>query len=660
MLVSYAWLQSYFDKPLPKAEDVARKLTMFSNEVESIERVTLPSGNEDIVIDLKVLPSRPDLLSHFGVAQELAVLFDLPLKETGSDNIKIDETIPAPKISISAGSNCPRYMSLIIRDVKVGPSPKWLSDRLSAIGQRSINNVVDAANYVMFAVGQPLHAFDLDTLSMPATGPAIKVRFANDGERMTTLDGKDVTLKSDMVVIADESKVLALAGVKGGNKDAVTEKTINIILESANFKSSSTRKSARGLGLNTDASKRYENGVSPELTALGMEMFTSLVCELSGGRAGGLADEYTEHAREYVLKTTEKRIGTLLGVSVSKEEIESILSRFRKYAGWDWKKENDTYVVSVPFGRMDMRPRENADDEYAGGVEADLIEEIGRVYGLENIPGILPPETKRPPILPSFYWSERLRNILTERGFSEVMTYAFVNDKKVDSVELENPMAEDKRYLRATIAPQLLSSLKLNIANKDFLGLSQVKIFELGHVFRKGSERVHCAFAVEDLGKKHDAKFEAESVVLDIQKMLGLPSVKFETLKETTHGVVEFDLEDLVSVLPAPEEGDLLPEQKELKTRFQAFSVYPFVVRDIAVWTNGEREVLAELLRKEAGELLARLTLFDTFTKQGTGKTSYAYRLVFSSLERTLKGEEIDAVMQRIYERVKAKGWEVR
>ncbi len=661
MRVSYNWLNSYFDNKLPSPEVIAEKITAHSYQVESIEAFTAPSGAKDFVLDIDVLPNRgSDSLCHLGIARELAVLLDLTMIDPSLEVFSKDDSSvrTADHVSLSVSDTaCRRAMKRLVVDVSVGPSPAWLVDRLAALGQRSINNVVDITNYVMWETGQPAHAFDFDKLT--GEKKEICIRGATPGEKIELLDEASFELSPGMLVIADKEKALDIAGVKGGRYTGIDSKTTRVLLSACNFDGRNIRCTSRALAFRSDASKHFEQGLSPELPQRAMNRMSALMNELAQGKVSAdTLDYYPKKQQSYKLSTTIANINRVIGTTLHESAVEDTLRRFSEHAHWDWKKEGGRYIATVPYERMDLQKPEDRDDPYAGGVEEDLVEEIARIYGYENVPSTIPPVLPRPQILPLFYWSERLRSLLVEKGFSELTTYIFVEKGSEHAVRLDNPFAETKQYLRTTIAPQLLERLEFNKGNKDLLGLLQVKIFEIGHVFTEGSERVHCAIALESIGKKHDAHFEAESVVLDLQKTLSLPFIRYELLKETLHGVLEFDLEDLVAMLPAPEAGDLPPPQKEVTTRYQSFSIYPFISRDIAVWTEGDKEELAELLRKEGGELLVRFDLFDEFTKDG--KTSYAYRIVFQSMERTLTSEEVDAIMSRIYTAVKSRGWAVR
>ncbi|PIR46433.1 MAG: hypothetical protein COV07_04185 [Candidatus Vogelbacteria bacterium CG10_big_fil_rev_8_21_14_0_10_45_14] len=663
MLVSINWLQDFFKDPLPKAEEIARVLTMHSNEVESIEEINLPSGVKDTVLDFKVLPNRAaDLLCHYGLAKELAVLTNRPLKPRppnfeGKSGLFTKDYIT---LSIEARDICRRATKRYVENVKVGPSPEWLIDRLFAMNQRSINNIVDITNYVMFSYGQSGHAFDYDKLDGDQNKKDIVIREGKRGESITTLDGQVYNLYGNIGVISDGNNALDVAGIKGGDYSKIDSGTSRVLLSCCSFDPISIRRTSQKLNLRTEASKRFENNLAEEQVMLGMEELSRLVAEITGGTvAEDVLDVFPSPRSKQVLRTTAQNVVNTMGIDIRAHEIENILDRFKTHASWQWKKEKDVYEISVPYERSDMYEQKGL-AKYASGVEADLIEEIARVYGYENLPGILPVEMERQAILPSYYWSERLRNIFIREGFSEVMTYSFVDKRSTGSVRVENPIASDKPYLRHSLKPAILEKLDWNRTYKDILGIEQVKIFEIGHVFNENNESVQLAFGIEDVGKGYDARAVAEIMISDLQHEFGLQSIKYDILKGTTHGVIEFEIQQIIGSLPNPEPGDILPPQNEISARYIKSSQYPFVVRDIAVWTEGERSVLEQLIKDDGDELLVSIKLFDTFKKEGGNKVSYAYRLVFQSSDRTLTNEEVDMVMKNIKEKVERKGWTVR
>ncbi|PIT91354.1 hypothetical protein COU17_00995 [Candidatus Kaiserbacteria bacterium CG10_big_fil_rev_8_21_14_0_10_49_17] len=613
MKISHDWLQSFFEKPLPSAEEIERSLTFHSFEIEGVER-----KGGDSVIDVDVLANRAhDCLCHFGIAKEVSTVLSIPLiHDPLTREIPLAPESNMIDVSVESSSQCPRYAAAVIRGIEVKESPEWLRNRLEAIGQRSINAVVDATNYVMFHLGQPLHAFDMDKLADADGNASITVRLAREGERITLLGGDEHALSREMQLITNTltGTPIALAGVKGGIVAEVDSKTTNIVIESANFDPISTRKTAQALKLQTDASKRYENGISPELAGAGLAMAVELIQQIAGGVLEGFADEYPQKVESWQVRMRASRLNTLLGTNISNPEIEDIFTRLN----FQYKREGgDIYTVTPPFERLDLQ------------IEEDLIEEVGRIFGYENIPEHAPEQFEVESINKSFYYAERIREALRKIGYSEVYTYSLV---KAGEIKTENALASDKQYLRASLAPALADELERNTRILPVLGVDAVRIFEIGTVFTKEGE--HTALAIASSKNSDDA----QKAVADV---LGI-SVEWSREGD----VWECTLSAQLKKLPDPESYEGAPVIHAHS--YSPFSPYPFALRDIAVWTpeGTAADMVLETIAEEAGELLVSATLFDEFSKDG--RTSFAYRLVFQSHDRTLTDEEINTVMRKV------------
>jgi len=330
MIVSHNWLQTYFKDTLPKPEDLAETLTMGVFEVEKIEQ-----KNGDYTLDIDVLPNRAhDCLSHRGIAREIGILLNIPITIKNEDETA--RTKATLSVDVQEQTLCRRYIGTVIKNIKIESSPDWLKERLESIGQKSINNIVDATNFIMFDIGQPLHAFDLDKLE-----GGIVVRKASDDEKITTLGGDDVALKENDLVIADKNSLLAIAGVKGGTKAVVDDNTTNIVLESANFNPVSTRKTSRRLNMPTDSSKRFENELTPELAGQAMEELVSLIVKIAGSNETITEENIDIYPRpiisQYKIGISTDEINKVLGVTFSDTEIENILDKFVS-VGFSWEK----------------------------------------------------------------------------------------------------------------------------------------------------------------------------------------------------------------------------------------------------------------------------------------------------------------------------------
>ena len=469
MKISYNWLKWYIpEAPLP--EKLADVFVSYLCEVENMETM-----GDDTIFDIKILPDRAhDLLSHKGVARELASLLDIKFIDPTS-KYKVPE-LKATNLKIKIESDkCCRYMGRIVRNVKIDPSPKWVVKYLESIGQRSINNIIDATNIVMYDCGQPTHVFDLNKLH-----GAIIVRNAKNGEEMTTLDNKEVKFKNLNMVIADEKNVLAIAGVKGGKIAEVDNNTKDIILEVANFDPISVRKTAQALNIVTDAKKRFENDLSPELAEYGMLELSSLILEMCPNAIfENIVDVYPEKQEERKLNFSVDKISKILGLNVSVDEIKDILKRYNiEFLPLDKGDKGGCFEIVVPSIRLDLV------------IEEDMAEEIGRILGYDKVKPEIPKINFKPEINEIYSKILLTRNKLLNEGYSEVMTYTF-SDKGEVSVLAS---ASDKNFLRTNLTDGLKESLKLNQANAPLLGIDKVKIFEIGTVFKKIEEEMHVAY----------------------------------------------------------------------------------------------------------------------------------------------------------------------
>ena len=627
MKISRSWLQTFFKDPLPEAKTLADALTFHAFEIESIE---------NDVLDVKVTPNRGhDCLSHRGIAKELSAILKLPLM---SDPLRAQPRLEPISNSISVALESPalspRYIAAYIRGVHVGPSPAWLRDSLEAIGQRSINNVVDATNYIMFHVGQPLHAFDAGQLRAREGTYAIAVRHARVGEKMLALDDKEYDLTDSMLVIADEHADVAIgiAGVKGGKPAGISEVTKDIIIESANFDGVSVRRTAAALRLRTDASSRFEQVIAPELAGEGMRAVVDLILNVAAGKLEGFVDAYPVAQTRATVSFTTERVNALLGTSLGEKDVVDVLTRL----DLAHTSTGSEFQVHAPFERLDLV------------IPEDLVEEVGRIIGYDSVPTQpLPPLAEKPVVNRFFYLAERIREFLIERGFSEVYTSVFAEEgeravaNKVDSV---------RPFLRRDLLASVRDALERNQRNKDLLGERQVRIFEIGTRWKDGKESRVLALGVEKIKKAETAADVADVLV----KHLGVSLGEIGAGEE----VIELPLEDMAEAFQLPSAYDELPSSEA--SRYEPYSRYPFIVRDVAFWTPSGTDAadVAELVRERAGELAKRIDLFDRFEKEG--RVSLAFRIVFQSFDKTLTDFEASERMESIYAGLKEKGYEIR
>jgi phenylalanyl-tRNA synthetase beta chain len=635
MKISYNWLKAYVPD-IPEPNRLAELFTYHVCEVESYEKLALPplspsdsspqAGEQDWLFDLGILPDRAhDLLSHQGVARELCGLLGVQFKDP-TPMYKTPVSHPTKLMIDVQSDKARRYAARIIRSVKVGPSPDWMKKHLESIGQRSINNIVDATNIIMYDRGQPTHAFDLRRIhprlveeGAGGGGPSIIIRNATEGDTMKLVgrEGTVVTLKESDLVIADgTSHNLALGGVKGGADSGVSDDTTDILIEVANFDPVSTRKTARGLGLFTDAAKRFENDLSPTLCAPAMFDLSALLIELFPEAIfEDIVDVYPFKGFEEkrTIFFTSEFISKKLGITIPEAEIERILKNY----SYVYAKEKDVYAVEVPPLRLDLT------------IPEDMVEEIGRVYGYDKVIPVLPKIDFTPEVNPVYEKMRAVRQMLVADGYREVMTYAFANTGEVEVLA----SASDKKFLRTNLTDGLKKSYEMNKLNLPLIGGTEVKIFEIGTVFKNDSEEIHVGYA--------DKK--------EVKEM------KLENFEYTPSA-------SGISPLAGGEGSDpLLVKEGAGGGVFHMWSIYPFITRDIAVWVpeTVTADTLKEIYIEFGTELLqGEPTLFDQFTKEG--RTSYAFRLVFQAYDRTLTDDEVAVIMSHIVEKLTSFGYEVR
>jgi len=643
MIFSYNWLKEYVK--LPKPDKLVELLNMHAFEVEGLKKV-----KGDYILDVDVLPNRgPDCFSHIGIAREIAAI-------TGS---KLE--IPASKIKQSNKSNlnievkdkndCLRYTARVITDVKVKSSPRWLKQRLESCGLNSINNIVDIANYVMLETGQPLHAFDLDKLS----GNRIIVRRAKKGEKITTLDNNKFDLNKDILIIADSQSPLAIAGMKGGKKAEIDKKTKTIVLESANFNSRLIRQASKKLGLKTDASWRFEHKIDPNLT----EQAVNRAGELIKGKVSKIIDFYPNKPKNKRIKLDLNYLEKLLGIELSNKQVGDILNRL----GFKYSKN----TAEVPSFRLDI------------SIQEDLIEEIGRIYGYEKISAVFPVAS----LIPGkrnmeTFWEDVSKNILKELGFTEVYNYSFVGDRDfADSIELENPISLEQKYLRPSLIPNLLKNIERNINS-----FKEIKIFELGKIFTKEEKRMLT-------GATTNSFYQIKGAVDSLLNKLGISDIYYDEHQATPEDSKSsvWQKGKTAEIKIAGQEigflGEISSKVSKYKVNvfdidfeklsklcseeheYQPISQYPSAVRDLAVLVPMSVKVVDVLNEINTVEenLIRDVDLFDIYEGEGIpeGKKNLAFHIIYQADNRTLKASEINTIQNKIIKFLeKNPDWEVR
>jgi phenylalanyl-tRNA synthetase beta chain len=473
MLISYNWLRELTETHLMPAE-LRERLTMVGLAIDAVEEI-----DGDSVLDVEVPSNRPDCLSHIGIAREVSVIERSKVHSPQSTVPRIEgKTSDFASVEIQAPDLCPRYTARIVRGVKIGPSPAWLRKRLTEIGQRPINNVADITNYVLHEAGQPLHAFDLAKLA----GHRIVVRRAVTGENLKTLDGVDRTLDPEMLVIADAQSPVALAGVMGGLDSEISAQTTDVLIESAYFNPDSVRRTARKLGMDTEASRRFERGADCENVLQAQTRCIELICEIAGGVATEDAiDVYPNPLESRVVEFRPARVESLTSLSVDLSDMTRILGAL------GFKPEdslqNGALRFRVPSWRIDV------------GIEEDLIEEIARHTGYDKIASELPPSNVSGEYQPAEMNRRALRRILSGLGFDEAINFSFIDTTNDDRFELVpamvagadrtslvtlgNPILEEVTRMRPTLLPGLIESLRNNLNH----GTRDVRLFEIGRIF---------------------------------------------------------------------------------------------------------------------------------------------------------------------------------
>jgi phenylalanyl-tRNA synthetase beta chain len=656
MKISYKWLQDFVDIT-ETPEQLCDRFTNVGLAVDSLEKI-----GDDAVFELDVPTNRPDCLSHLGVAREIAAIYGSELKPPRVDLGEAEK--PAEdvfSISIADADLCARYCGRYMNDVKIGPSPEWLKVRLELLGVRSINNVADITNYVMLELGQPLHSFDADTLDRQQ----IIVRRADFEEKIRTLDGIQRELNPSMLVIADASRAVAVAGIMGGAETEISPGTTKVLLESANFDPLSIRKTSRALGLSTEASYRFERGADVEMARFACNRAAALIQELAGASVyHGVIDVYARYRRPIVATLRRKRIETFLGTPVDDSVVDRIFHRL----GFGTTRTHDGWSVEVPSYRLDISREE------------DLLEEIARHHGFDKFPATLPKWSGYGAALPSESNERLLRNRLAAAGYSETIPMAF-SDKTteqkfrpgVEPVELMNPMAEDEAVLRTSLVPSMLRTIQWN-ANR---GIRDVQLYEIGKAYRHDGEGRHLLIAATgSLRTKnvHEAEREFDFYDLkgDVTGILEAFSVKFHqetaSLPSYYHpgraarvGDVlvfgelhpdyagEYKLKDRVYI--AELDLDLLFESSA-QLSIAAIPRYPSIRRDLSLLLN--KNILyadvEKAVRIPGIPELVRVEPFDRLESGSFPQSKYALAisLTYQSPERTLTDEEVEGLDKRI------------
>ena len=674
MLISYEWLKELTDTKLSPAE-LRERLTMVGLAIDAVDE-----HNGDAVLDVEVPSNRPDCLSHVGIAREVSVIDKGHLRLPASEPPKAEGRAgDFTSVEIKDPDLCPRYAARLVRGVKIGPSPAWLVKHLEAIGQRPINNVADITNFVLHELGQPLHAFDFEKLG----GRRIVVRRAHAGEKLKTLDGVERTLTNDMLVIADAEKAVALAGIMGGEESEISTQTKDVLIESAYFAPHSVRLTARQLGMDTEASRRFERGADPDGVLRAQQRCVELICELAGGVATEDAiDVYPKPFSERVIGLREKRIAELTSLTVETSEIVRILTGL----GFERTGESDNRTnYKVPSWRIDVDQEE------------DLVEEVARHTGYDKIGSELPPTNGSGEYQPAEMQQRSLRRALNAFGFDEAINFSFIQqENRFDLIpwlagreehqpQLANPIIEDAAWMRSTLLPGLLTSLRHNLNH----GIRDVRLFEVGRIFsglgdqQLPQERLSLALiatggALEENRAQPDRDldfFDLKGAVEAAVDWMNLSALRFApgsarhlragqtavissgdgkpigTIGRLADSVASsYKFRQPVYVLELDLDSLLSGPSKAIQ--YSPLPRYPSVTRDISLLVDRKvslDEIFSAVDKQHVADCRS-VKLVGTFEGGNiqSSKRSVTLRLEYRSDERTLRDEEVEAYHSRI------------
>lgn len=667
------------DRLLPK--EIQEGILVLPSSLPLGQDVISLLGLDDAVLELDLTPNRSDCLSMLGVAYEVAAILDREVRLPSLHNAP-ESKLANWQVAIDSDA-CRDYSASYIRGVKIMPSPLWLQNRLIAAGIRPINNIVDITNYVMLEYGQPLHAFDADKVK----SEQILVRQAVQGEKLITLDGIERELESEMLVITDGSQPIALAGVMGGENTEVSTDTTNILLESAHFEGISVRRTSKKLGLRSESSLRFEKGIDPNRVISALHRAATLMAELGGGEivTGVARAARVEIPAEREYEITEEDVNLALGTALT---VDQVLDIFRRL-GFKVRGDHHSLFVTIPTRRPDIT------------IKADLIEEIARIAGYDQIPTTLPAGESTPGGLSASQRHRRhIRHSLEQSGYYQAITYTLTQErfegifapigKESKNVALAMPMSEERSILRTELLPSLLQVATYN-SNRN---VEDIAIYEVGKVFKTDQDQMtelpqeSYYLAGLAMGKLHPSNWSGPGIAADFYVVKGTLENLFEKLGLTDVRYVADEIQGLhpgrgAWIEAAGERigymGQLHPEvqkQYDLKTSivyqlnidsilareikdidYQFLPRYPAIRRDIALVVNDDVPAgdLLQVITSTAGELLEALDIFDLYQGEhiAAGKKSIAFSLVYRHPERTLNDEEVQTAQERILRALK-------
>jgi phenylalanyl-tRNA synthetase beta chain len=632
-------------------------------------------GRDDVAYEVELTPNRPDCLSHFGIAREIGVLTGKPPK---LPPVRLKEgskrTGEFLKITVEDPVSCPRFAARMLRGVRIGSSPAWLQSRLANIGLRPINNIVDVTNYVMVETGHPLHAFDYALLK----GGSIVVRQSVPGSGFTTLDGKTHTLPSSAVMVCDAEREVSIAGVMGGANSEIRESTVDIVLEAAYWNPASIRRTAKALGISTDASQRFERGADPNGVTYALDRAASLIHQLAGGvLLKGTIDVYPKKIRERVIPLRTERVNTVLGTQLRQNQIAGFLA---KLGIRSTKGKPGTLRCVIPTFRVDQER------------EIDLIEEVARVFGYDRIELKTSTLVNLDQAFPLKTLPDSTREVLIGAGFAETISSSTTDERSArlagpEPVKLLNPLGVETAFMRTSLIPGLLES----VARNQNFGNNDLRLFEIGHVFSvdaSATDRFVEDYAEAEkvalllAGEAQPVQWSMTPRKVDLYDIKGAVSALVEKISldkcdfiyyRTSDGLTDSALAIEINGGYAGYLGRVKPSLltdlgiagevfiAELRLaslvpgkvkHYEQLSRYPKVRRDISLFVDVAVPVgeIEELIRRAAGELLSSVVLFDLYQgeKAPEGKKSLAFSLELMSRQKTLTEAEIEGSVRRV------------
>ncbi len=678
MKLSYTWLKDYIDVKLAP-EKLADILTNIGLEVKDIEKV-----DRDHIFEIEVTPNRPDCLSVLGIARELKAatgkMVEFPKTKIDAKFAKmLSKEARTFEISIDDKTLCTRYTGRIITNVNVGPSPKWLSDRLIAMNLRPVNNIVDITNFCLLEMGQPMHAFDFDKLE----GRKVVVRSAREGESIITIDGIKRKLSKGMLVIADAQKPVAIAGIMGGLETEITDKTKNILLESAIFNPVSVRRTSFKLALSTDSSYRFERGVDPGAILEASNRATMLIEEMAEGKIGIIKDAGFKAISKRAIPLRLEKLNKVLGSSIPSTHLRKILTNL----GFMVMGSYDRLLVEIPSFRGDLR------------IEEDLIEEVARITGYDNFLSTIPHIIEQPVKMEYSKVVENFaKNTLLSLGIDEAQTYSLVSTSalekalfnKVDAVQIKNPLSAEQENMRPSLIPGMISAVSFNINRKA----NPIKLFELGRVYAKDPSikestrsktgyveprslviAIHGGAGDWKRGASELDFFDLKGIIETLFSGLGIENIVFEkidmplysknraaiikkdnlclgTIGDVSSRVLaNFDIK-IENVSISEIFFDDVIKIAKLEKRFQEIQRFPSVFRDISMIAGDKisSSEIINIIREFGKNLVKSVELLDLYKGKNIpqGSVSLTYRVEYLSKEKTLTDEEINPIDKEI------------